>query len=257
MGDATPGYQRTIETISQGQLHADKPSFWPWTSKPLFPKGGDILGALGKATPSCTHEVCIFDGERFRLAVVENHNWQSQQAIKPYKYTCSYCGREVGSAMGWYDASDANTFSIHVCPICTKPTFKFGEEQIPNVKFGGIVENLPENVSQAYEEVRSCYQANAFAATVLMCRRILMFVSVEKGGDRSWSFVKHIEYLDQEGYLFKNSKDWIDEIRNMGNDATHSLTTFPPEQAKEAITFTEMLLRMVYEFPGKLKKTAT
>ena len=51
-----------------------------------------------------------------------------------------------------------------------------------------------------------------------------------------------------------NGKVWVDHIRNKGNEATHEIRLMAPEDAAELISFSEMLLKFVFEFPAKVPK---
>lgn len=232
----------------EGQLQPDiKPPGWPWSGL----QRGPVPSPEGRKT----QEVCVFDGVRFRLTPMPTIQWINIAEIDPQSYQCAHCGREIATNKGYRGNGAGPPIHIAVCSNCDLPTILFHDgRQIPGLQFGGVVASLPEEVERAYSEARSCMQISAFTAAGMLCRKVLMHVAVERGAPDGKTFAFYVDYLDTEGYLFKNSKPWVDEIRNMGNDANHDLTVFTGEQAKEAITFTEMLLRMVYEFPAKLKK---
>ena len=88
---------------------------------------------------------------------------------------------------------------------------------------------------------------NAFTSSVLACRKILMHVAVDKGAKEGESFQFYVNYLDEEGYIPREGKAWIDEIRNKGNVATHEIILINKEDAEEILKFTELLLIMNYE----------
>jgi hypothetical protein len=44
----------------------------------------------------------------------------------------------------------------------------------------------------------------------------------------------------------------VDHIRKQGNLATHQLVVIPEKDATELLTFVEMLLRLVFDFPSKV-----
>jgi hypothetical protein len=52
-------------------------------------------------------------------------------------------------------------------------------------------------------------------------------------------------------YIPPNAHGWVDHLRQKGNEATHELPAVSPDDAKELMTLTEILLRIVYEFPAK------
>ena len=47
-----------------------------------------------------------------------------------------------------------------------------------------------------------------------------------------------------------NGKVWVDYIRQRGNEANHEIALMTQQDAEALITFVEMLLRFIYEFPG-------
>lgn len=61
-----------------------------------------------------------------------------------------------------------------------------------------------------------------------------------------------VNNLDQNGFIPKDCKPWVDHIRNKGNEANHEIVIMSKEDAKNLLTFMEMLLRMMYEFPAKM-----
>ena len=42
-------------------------------------------------------------------------------------------------------------------------------------------------------------------------------------------------------------REWVDEIKSIGNDANHELTPILADQANDVATFTEQLLVLAYE----------
>ena len=58
-------------------------------------------------------------------------------------------------------------------------------------------------------------------------------------------------YLADTGYVPPNGRGWVDHIRSRGNEANHEIVMMSREQAKDLVTFLEMLLRFIYEFPAR------
>ena len=50
------------------------------------------------------------------------------------------------------------------------------------------------------------------------------------------------------------SLEWINEIRELGNDANHEIVGVNREEAAELLTFVALLLQVVYEYPAKGKR---
>jgi len=93
---------------------------------------------------------------------------------------------------------------------------------------------------------------NAFSAAVMVCRKILMHIAVEKGAKKGDSFKNYIEYLSGK-YISEESKRWVGLIRNKGNEANHEIVTMLKSDAEQMIDFTAMLLTIIYEYPGKIQ----
>ncbi|WP_179255692.1 DUF4145 domain-containing protein [Streptomyces sp. SS07] len=119
-------------------------------------------------------------------------------------------------------------------------------KQFPGPKVGGDVLGLPSDVEQAYEEARSCAGVNAYTATEVMCRKILMHVAVDKGAESGKAFAFYLSYLSDKGYVTPPMRPWVDEIRKNGNVAVHEIPATDPKRALGTLIFTEQLLRMVY-----------
>ena len=79
-----------------------------------------------------------------------------------------------------------------------------------------------------------------------------MHVAVEKGAKEGESFVSYVEYLAGQGYVPPDGKAWVDYIRQKGNEANHEIKVMNAQDAQALITFIEMLLKFVYEFPKKV-----
>ena len=185
-------------------------------------------------------------------------HWYQPNQIENKAYTCGFCENKVVSYIGLRsgaqsDGSGNSTGGIYLCPHCKAPTFinEYGE-QIPGSSYGDKIKNLPEDVDNVYEESRSCYKNNNYTACVLLCRKLLMNISVNQGADEGLKFIEYIDYLSQKGFIPPNGKQWVDHIRQKGNEATHEIKIMSENEAKELLIFSEMLLKFIYEFPKML-----
>lgn len=68
----------------------------------------------------------------------------------------------------------------------------------------------------------------------------------EEGG----SFVDYVDALADAGYVPPKARGWLDRIRTLGNEATHEIAPKSKEDAETVLAFTEMLLKLAYEYPG-------
>ena len=143
---------------------------------------------------------------------------------------------------------------MYICPFCGSPTFfDMNQRQFPGIPSGYDVASLPTDVASLYSEARFCVAVNSFTSAVLTCRKLLMHLAVEKGASEGKSFLQYVEYLSDKGYVPPDGKGWVDYIRTKGNEANHEIKIMSRDDAKDLITFSEMLLKFVYEFPAKVK----
>lgn len=79
-----------------------------------------------------------------------------------------------------------------------------------------------------------------------------MHIGVEQKADPGKSFVYYVDYLANQGYIPPNGRGWVDHIRVKGNEANHDIVIMSKSDAEELILFTEMLLKLIYEFPNRI-----
>ena len=189
--------------------------------------------------------------------------WEQLQAVGPQSYICGYCGNNVSSKEG-YHTSDGNRLNypiIVICPGCNCPSYFRSEPsggganrvfQTPAPMLGNEVEALPIEILTIYKEARQCTSAEAYTASIMACRKILMHVAVQKGAKEGKSFVDYVEYLSTNHYVPPDSKIWVDHIRQKGNEANHEIVIMSQADALELLSFVEMLLKFIYEFPARI-----
>lgn len=170
--------------------------------------------------------------------------------MRTQRYTCGYCGRWVASDKGF--ASNDGNLTIHICASCDQPSFFHYAGQVPGVAYGEEVGNLPDDIANLYSEARNCMAASSPTAAVLVCRKILMNVAVDKGAPEGDGFIQYVDYLDSKGYVPPDGRGWVDHIRKKSNEANHEIELMERNDAEELITFLAMLLKLIYEFPGKI-----
>jgi hypothetical protein len=89
-------------------------------------------------------------------------------------------------------------------------------------------------------------------AAALLCRKILMHVAVEKKANPNQTFVEYVDFLASQHIIPAGSKAWVDHIRTRPNLENHEVVIINRDEAEGLIKFTEMLLKIVYEYPAKV-----
>ena len=182
--------------------------------------------------------------------------WSNETSLGSQEYTCGHCGKLVGSDKGFHsnDKLEGDLARIFICPHCARPTFFHKGKQTPDVAPGKNVEHVPTNVNSLYNEARRCISCSAYTSSVLSCRKLLMNIAVAQGAAEGLNFIEYIDYLAIKGYVPPNGKGWVDHIRKKGNEATHEISPMTHDDANELVSFAEMLLKFIYEFPAKVPK---
>jgi hypothetical protein len=179
--------------------------------------------------------------------------WMNAAQITAQKFVCSYCDNLVGTSQG-FCTNAAPQGKIYICPFCGNPTyFDPALRRFPGAPFGSPVASVPPDTNSLYEEARRCVTLGSFTSAVLTCRKLLMHIATEKGAPVGKSFLEYVEYLAGKGYVPPDGQGWVDQIRTKGNEANHEIKVMSADDAKDLITFSEMLLKFVYEFPAKVK----
>lgn len=176
-----------------------------------------------------------------------------------YTNACGHCGATVTSAVIAFvpDGNVQPDSRWLRCPGCGEGSFMSSAGVVyPGPKVGRSVEGLPSNVEQAYDEARRCAEINAFTACEMTCRKILMHIAVDKGANKDNSFKGFVDFLEENHHVTPAMKPWVDVIRKHGNVAVHELPHSDKERAVGTLTFTEQLLRNVYEMEHLAKRFA-
>ena len=184
-----------------------------------------------------------------------NHSWEKANKIPAHDYDCGYCGAYVSSENGLRTGGDASGAQLKICPQCNGPSFfSTQNKQWPGPRPGGSVKALEKEIEHVYNEARDCLSVNAFTGTVMLCRKILMNVAVEKCAAEGLHFVEYVEWLLPKGYAPTMSEGWVTYIKDRGNEANHEIVPKGQEEAIAVLKFTEQLLRNIYELPSLVPK---
>lgn len=178
-----------------------------------------------------------------------------QNDIVAEKFQCGWCESFVASDVGYYDERNRDS-KIVICPYCDKPSYinKAYSIKVPGDLPGNSVEFVPEEIKELYTEARLAVSVNAFTASVLSCRKILMHIAVDLGAEENMNFFDYVKFIADQGYVPPGGKGWVDHIRKKGNEANHDIVIMEKHDAEELITFIEMLLKFNYEFPNRIPK---
>ena len=176
--------------------------------------------------------------------------WENVGRFVSQRFKCGFCNTFVAPDAGWNHYNPS--YWIRICTNCRRPTYSEAGEQHPGVPFGQPVQSLPEDVSALYEEARACCAGSSYTAAVLVLRKLLMNIAVQKEASKDKKFIEYVDYLSEKGFIPPNGKHWVDHIRKKGNEATHEILLMNKTDAEDLIKFSEMLLKFIYEFPESI-----
>lgn len=188
--------------------------------------------------------------------------WHNTAKIESKNYICGHCGNDITSNKGYYIRHDYETSSanghgyIYICHKCNKPTFFQYDSQVPNSLYGKCFnEDIFEDkmIYELYEEARHCMIVNAYTSVGMCCRKLLMHIAVDCGADVGEKFAFYVNYLDKQNYIPVKCKDWVDIIRDKGNEANHEIVILEEKDAKQLINFIEIIISVIYEMPYQAK----
>lgn len=185
--------------------------------------------------------------------------WKNSDRVSSKNYTCGYCSNLIASNSGYILTDDMGRTilrTIHICPHCSSPSFFINRtnEQLPQPMPGNSVLHLPNDIEVLYNEARRAVSISAPTSAVLACRKLLMNIAVSQGAKEGAKFVEYVDHLAAKGFIPPNGKEWVDHIRSKGNEANHEIKLMSTEDASDLISFAEMLLKFIYEYPNKIPK---
>lgn len=116
------------------------------------------------------------------------------------------------------------------------------------------IKNCPEIVFNPYKEALKCYRAHAYDACVIMCRKGIEAICIDKGETKGTLATK-LKNLNSKGILENTLYSWANELRLIGNDGAHSHDQIVNQQnAKEAIDFFDAFITYLYHLVNQYEE---
>ncbi|SCG75941.1 protein of unknown function [Micromonospora echinaurantiaca] len=114
--------------------------------------------------------------------------------------------------------------------------------------------DVPAELRREFEEARTCFEAKAYTATVVMVRRTLEGIGVDNDiNDRP--LARQIERMKTEGLIDNSIAEWADSLRALGNQGAHFTgRQVSREDANDALDFAEALLDHIYVYKKRFEE---
>lgn len=178
-------------------------------------------------------------------------SWNNLNNVHPKSYICGFCGDKIGTTHGYYSNENSQNLIIYICTSCGQPSFFNGFDgiQTPGPLLGRDINKLPTDISVIYNEIRSSIKEGNNTSAVLLARKLIMHLAVDKAGAKEGeTFVEYINHLKSSGYIPPKSNSWLEKIKNDGNEKNHELKLSTSEESETHLKFIELLLSFMYEY---------
>ena len=167
--------------------------------------------------------------------------WHDDENEPPEKWTlaiCPRCKRPLLASQSDYGGGfDADT-PVRVYPV-------------PDRRLGSAV---PKTIRAAFGEAIVCFKAKAYTASAIMCRKTLEGLCAEhKVEERNLSL--SLKKLKETGVIEARLFEWAEELRTLGNEAAHDVSsTISRQDAADILEFTEALAEYVFTYRDKFER---
>ena len=183
--------------------------------------------------------------------------------------TCPHCGvsqhaRQLG---GPWQIPPGLPWHYMVCGChrkeCGKPIFAIWEQTndiivqvypFPQSSPEQIHKAIPEPIRKDWAEAKTCQYAGAYKGVVVMARRVMQQIAVDKGA-ATGKLHEQIDWMFKEGLITKSLHDAATEVRHFGNYGAHpqddGLDEVSPESAAEVMHLTVEFLQDLYIQPHR------
>lgn len=180
----------------------------------------------------------------------DSHYWSQLVSLNPVSFICGFCGDKVASAVG-YNHSQVSA-RIYICTNCGCPSFFYEGNQFPGPLLGRDIQNLPQDISEIYREIRDSVKNADYTAAQLLGRKLIMHlaVSVAKAKEGE-NFTDYVLHLKGSGYIPPNATNALEYLKNLGNEKNHEIKIGTREEAEKIMRFIETLLIFMFELPNE------
>ena len=160
-------------------------------------------------------------------------------------------GRNVTTSASWYDSSREISWAMKKCNSCQNVVMlkNHGETIYPSPLPPPIDERIIEAVKIDLKEAKLCFSVSAFKATVVLSRRALKSICIDKGASKKKKLYEQIQDLANNDVITNDLKEWATEVRYIGNEGAHPDEEINSEDAEAILKLTEQIANVIYIMP--------
>ncbi len=144
---------------------------------------------------------------------------------------------------------------IGVCNSCKRPSLvqDQGRFVYPAPLPPPTDERIPEAIRRDLDEAKVCFGAGAPRGCASMARRAIQSACRDKGATRG-KLEDEIDDLAGKGIITHDLKDWADNVRWIGNDASHpDSPSVEQDDAEDILKLADQFLQVIYVTPAIAK----
>lgn len=121
--------------------------------------------------------------------------------------------------------------------------------------------DVPDHIAEDASEAYVCFSVGAIKASVVMARRAVQAMAVNKGATPKKTLFAQIDELAEKEVITPSMKDVAHEIRLTGNEGAHvdaepvePLADLTSDEAEDVLAFMDTLLEHVYQVPARVER---
>jgi len=190
----------------------------------------------------------------------------SQIGGRPISTTCPHCGNKATFEVIGQDMHLGNNYVCgqRMCsdPDCRGHLFVITRDgkllfQYPPLRVAFKTENIPEGILKTFDEAITCHAEACYVASAIMIRRTLEEICEDRGASGK-DLKDRVKDLKTKVVLPQELFEAMDELRLLGNDATHieakSYDQISKVELDVGVEFTVELLKALYQYSSLLTK---
>ncbi|SIO66662.1 protein of unknown function [Bradyrhizobium erythrophlei] len=187
---------------------------------------------------------------------------------------CAHCRSHVQATIhGRYEklsdgSGPSHLFSMLSCDRCKNPIL-IRQANVGNMAEGDkwdtpfqvfpsldarVNPNAPREIQSAFEEACSCYRAQAYTASAMMCRKTLEGIC-DVHGIKAGTLAKSLKAMRDKGLIDDRLFEWSDSLRLAGNEAAHGVgLSIGQADARDILEFINAILDYIFSFRDRFEE---
>ncbi len=187
---------------------------------------------------------------------------------------CPRCHRNIGAhpiSAPFYkisDVSDEIAYVVCQCPMQDCSTIMMVEydrlnNQVarvhprPEISASNYHEAIPRPIREDFAEAVKCQLAHAHKGVVVMCRRAMQNMMLDKGATKD-KLEQQIDEIHSKGLITEPLKKAAHEVRHFGNFGSHprddGLDNITHDDADSVLAITQNFMNALYVQPAEVEK---